>query len=77
MPISIVYMTFPESVAQTILPLAMPVMFLASTVNVLVGLTLLLVGTSVRIVAVIYGWSEQQIPELFQHQCLGTYCWLM
>ena len=56
MPIWIVYMNYPESVALTILPVALPAMFLASTVCDLVGLTFLLVGISVMIVVVIYGW---------------------
>ena len=56
MPIWIVYMTYPEPVAPTILPVAVPAMFLASTVCDLVGLTLLLVGISAMIVVVIYGW---------------------
>ena len=72
MPIWIVYMTYPESVALTILPVALPAMFLASTVCDLVGLTFLLVGISVMIVVVIYGWLQQQIPESSQQQRLGT-----
>ena len=55
-------MTYPESVALTILPVAVPAMFLASTVCDLVGLTLLMVGISAMIVVVIYGWLQQQIP---------------
>ena len=62
MPIWIVYMTYPEPVAPTFLPVAVPAMFLASTVCDLVGLTLLLVGISAMIVVVIYGWLQQQIP---------------
>ena len=62
MPIWIVYMTYPEPVALTIFPVAVPAMFLASTVCDLVGLTLLLVGISAMIVVVIYGWLQQQIP---------------
>ena len=61
MPTWIVYMTYPEPVALTILPVAVPAMFLASTVCDLVGLTLLLVGISAMIVVVIYGWLQQQI----------------
>ena len=56
MPIWLVYMTYPEPVALTILPVAVPAMFLVSTVCDLVGLTLLLVGISAMIVVVIYGW---------------------
>ena len=62
MPIWIVYMTYPELVTLTILPVAVPAMFLASTVCDLVGLTLLLVGISAMIVVVISGWLQQQIP---------------
>ena len=72
MPIWIVYMTYPVSVALTILPVAVPTMFLASTVCDFVGLTFLLVGISVLIVVVIYGWLQQQIPELSQQQRPGT-----
>ena len=72
MPIWIVYMTYPEPVAPTILPVAVPAMFLASTVCDLVGLTFLLVGISVMIVVVIYGWLQQQIPESSQQQRPGT-----
>ena len=61
-PIWIVYMTYPEPVELTILPVAVSAMFLASTVCDLVGLTLLMVGISAMIVVVIYGWLHQQIP---------------
>ena len=49
-------MTYLESVTLTILPVAVPTMFLASTVCDLVGLTLLLVGISAMIVVVISSW---------------------
>ena len=62
MPIWIVYMTYPEPVALTNLPVAVAAMFLASTVCDLVGLTLLLVGIPEMIVVVISGWLQQQIP---------------
>ena len=58
MPIWIVYMTYPEPVALTILPVDVPAMFLASTVCDLVGLTLLLVGISAMIVVVISSWLD-------------------
>ena len=77
MHIWIVYMTYPESVAPTILPVAVPRMFFASTVSDLVGLTLLLVGISAMIVVVISSWLQQQIPELSQHKWPGAGCWLV
>ena len=75
MPIWIVCMTYLESVALTILPVALPTMFLASTVCDLVALTLLLVGISAMIVVVISSWLQQQIPELSQHKWPGAGCW--
>ena len=60
-------MTYSESVGVTILLVAVSAKFSPATVCNLVGLTTLIVALSVRIVAVLFNWLQQQIPQSSQH----------
>ena len=63
----VVHVTYSESVGVTILLVAVSVKFSQATVCILVGLTNLIVALSVRIVAVLLDWLQQQIPQFSQH----------
>ena len=63
----VVHVTYSESVGVTILLVAVSAKFSPATVCNLVGLTTLIVALSVRIVAVLFNWLQQQIPQSSQH----------